>query len=799
MDRFSKAELKAEIEKNLMLLFSVEPEQASDDQFYKATSLMVRNILTEKQKNFSAYNHSNGYKEVYYLSMEFLMGRSLKNSLYNLEIVGLVGAALEEMGVKLENLYEYEPDPGLGNGGLGRLAACYLDGLASQDYNATGYCILYEYGIFKQKIIDGWQTELPDYWLPGGEIWLVPNPDQAIDVHFGGEVEEFWDYGYHHINYKNYNTVKAVPYDMPVSGYQSEGVSNLRLWKAVSAGIDMDSFNRGDYLSALRQNSMTEVISKVLYPNDSHMEGKLLRLRQQYFLVAASVGDIVNRHMSTYGTLDNLADKIAIHINDTHPTLAIPELMRILLDECGYTWERAWELTQGVFAYTNHTVMSEALEVWNEDLFKNLLPRIHQIICEINRRFCLELEQKYHQPPYAVSTMSIVQNRSIKMANLCVVGSHSVNGVSRLHSQIIKDDLFHPFYQVWPEKFTNVTNGIASRRWLLQANPRLTKFISSRIGEGYLKDFSKLSRLKAFADDPDSLKELARVKRENKISFAKFVQKKYGIELAPDSIFDAQVKRLHEYKRQHLNALHILYLIKKLREDPNMDMVPRTFIFGAKAAPGYYLAKQIIRLICVLQKEIENDPVLREKLRIVYLEDYRVTLSELLTPACDVSEQISLAGTEASGTGNMKLMLGGAITLGTYDGANVEIHEQVGDENIVIFGMRTEEVEELRQRGYAPGEYYQNDPLIRDLIDTLYEGIGGNKFPEVADSLKNIDPYMVLADFRAYVQAQEKIQQLYRQPDVWNRMSLMNIAGSGIFCADRAVEEYAERIWHLTK
>lgn len=799
MDRFSKAELKAEIEKNLMLLFSEEPEQASDDQFYKATALMVRNILTEKQKNFSAYTHSNGNKEVYYLSMEFLMGRSLKNSLYNLEIAGLASAALEEMGVKLERLYEYEPDPGLGNGGLGRLAACYLDGLASQDYTATGYCILYEYGIFKQKIIDGWQTELPDYWLPGGEIWLTPNPDQAIDVHFGGEVEEFWDYGYHHINYKNYNTVKAIPYDMPVSGYQSEGVSNLRLWKAVSAGIDMDSFNRGDYLSALRQNSMTEVISKVLYPNDSHMEGKLLRLRQQYFLVAASVGDIVNRHMSTYGTLDNLADKIAIHINDTHPTLAIPELMRILLDECGYTWERAWELTQGVFAYTNHTVMSEALEVWNEDLFKNLLPRIYQIICEINRRFCLELEQKYHQPPYAVSSMSIVQNRGIKMANLCVVGSHSVNGVSKLHSKIIQDDLFHLFYGIWPEKFTNVTNGIASRRWLLQANPRLTKFISSRIGEGYLKDFSQISRLKAFADDPDSLKELAQVKRENKLSFSKFVQKQYGIALNPDSIFDAQVKRLHEYKRQHLNALHILYLMKKLRENPDLDLVPRTFIFGAKAAPGYYLAKQIIRLICVLQKEIENDPLLRQKLRIVYLEDYRVTLSELLTPACDVSEQISLAGTEASGTGNMKLMLGGAITLGTYDGANVEIHEQMGDENIMIFGMRTEEVDALRQRGYAPGEYYEKDPLIQDLINTLYEGISGSKFPEIADSLKNVDPYMVLADFRAYMEAQEKIQQLYRQPEVWSRMSLMNIAGSGVFCADRAVEEYAHRIWRLTK
>lgn len=799
MDRFSKAELKAEIEKNLMLLFSVEPEQASDDQFYKATSLMVRNILTEKQKNFSAYTHSNGNKEVYYLSMEFLMGRSLKNSLYNLEIVGLVSAALDEMGVKLENLYEYEPDPGLGNGGLGRLAACYLDGLASQDYTATGYCILYEYGIFKQKIIDGWQTELPDYWLPGGEIWLTPNPDQAIDVHFGGEVEEFWDYGYHHINYKNYNTVKAVPYDMPVSGYQSEGVSNLRLWKAVSAGIDMDSFNRGDYLSALRQNSMTEVISKVLYPNDSHMEGKLLRLRQQYFLAAASVGDIINHHMATYGTLDNLADKIAIHINDTHPTLAIPELMRILLDECGYTWERAWELTQGVFAYTNHTVMSEALEIWNEDMFKNLLPRIYQIICEINRRFCLELEQKYNQPPYAVSSMSIVQNRGIKMANLCVVGSHSVNGVSKLHSQIIKDDLFHLFYGVWPEKFTNVTNGIASRRWLLQANPRLTKFISARIGEDYLKDFSQLSQLKTFAEDPDTLKELAQVKRENKLSFAGFVQKQYGITLDPESIFDAQVKRLHEYKRQHLNALHILHLMKKLRDNPNLDLTPRAFIFGAKAAPGYYLAKQIIRLICVLQKEIENDPLLRQKLRIVYLEDYRVTLSELLTPACDVSEQISLAGTEASGTGNMKLMLGGAITLGTYDGANVEIHEQVGDENIVIFGMRTEEVNAMRQRGYAPGEYYQKDPLIRDLIDTLYAGISGNKFPEIADSLKNTDPYMVLADFRAYLEAQEKIQQLYRQPDVWHRMSLMNIAGSGVFCADRAVEEYAQRIWRLTK
>jgi len=800
MEHLSKAEMKKRIEDNLSRLFDVDPKKASDDQFYKATSLMVREILTEKRKNFSAYTHANGNKEIYYLSMEFLMGRSLKSSLYNLEIVEDVKEVLAEMGVKLHRLYEYEPDPGLGNGGLGRLAACYLDGLASQDYSATGYCILYEYGIFKQKIIDGWQTELPDYWLPGGEIWLEPNPDQAIDVRFGGEVEEFWDYGYHHINHKNFNTVKAVPYDLPVSGYKTPGVSNLRLWKAVSPGIDMDSFNRGDYLSALSQNSMTEVISKVLYPNDSHMEGKALRLRQQYFLSAASVGDIVNRHMATYGTLDNLADKIAIHINDTHPTLAIPEMMRILLDECGYDWDVAWDMTRRIFAYTNHTVMAEALEVWNEDLFKKLLPRIFQIICEINRQFCQELKEVYGQSDEVVAKLAIVFNRTVRMANLCVVGSHNVNGVSRLHSQIIKDDVFHEFYTIWPEKFTNVTNGIASRRWLMQSNPNLTKFITDRIGEGFLKDFSKLEELLEFADDKKSLDELMAVKRANKEDFAKYVQKNYGIELDVNSIFDVQVKRLHEYKRQHLNALHILYLIKQLRKDPNADIEPRTFIFGAKAAPGYYLAKQIIRLINALQKEIEADPVLRKKLRIVYLEDYRVTLSEILTPAADVSEQISLAGTEASGTGCMKFMQAGAITLGTYDGANVEIHEQVGgDENFMVFGLRTEEVNALKAKGYDPRKYYETDPVIKELVDTLYEGIGGSKFPEIGDSLKNIDPYMVLADFRSYVDAQKKLQVLYRQPEKWARMSLVNIATSGKFCADRAVEDYAREIWHLSK
>ena len=776
--------------------FLTSPDHATDEQLYKSLCMMVRRHLEEEYRRFTANANSNGRKKVYYLCMEFLIGRSLKSSLYNLGIVEDVEEILKEEGIKLENLYEQEPDAGLGNGGLGRLAACFLHSLASLDYPATGYSICYEFGIFKQKIIDGWQTELPDDWLPGGSVWLEARPEEAVSVKFGGHVDEFWDQGYHHVNYKEAETVKAVPYDMYLSGYDCKAVSLLRQWKAESPGFDMELFNRGDYVSAMSKSAQAEAISKVLYPNDNHIEGKKLRLRQQYFMVAASMGDIVAKHLATYGTFDNLHEKVAIHINDTHPTLAIPELMRILLDDCGYTWERAWDIVSKTFAYTNHTVMSEALEKWNEDIFEEMLPRIYQIIKEIDRRFCAEVFDKT-QDLDKVSRMSIVAYHQVRMANLCVVGSHKVNGVSKLHSEIIKESVFKDFYDVYPEKFTNVTNGIAYRRWLCQANPALTSMISSLIGDGFKRDANELANLMKYKDDAGVLEELAKVKRHNKEEFAKHILDMTGVVINTDSIFDVHVKRLHEYKRQHMNALHILSLYRKLLEDPDADITPRTFIFGAKAAPGYYMAKQIIKLICTIGKEIERNPVLKDKIRIVYLEDYRVTLSELLMPASEVSEQISLASTEASGTGNMKLMLSGAITLGTLDGANVEIREAVGDDNIVIFGMTTPQVQELQRRGYHPVEIYNSNPEIHAIVDMLDRGIGGENFSDIASMLRNTDTYMALADFESYQNAHQKIQQLYADQKKWQQMSLINIAQSGRFSSDNAIKNYANNIWNL--
>ena len=775
----------------------VEPCQASDLQFYKAVSRVVRDILAERHRRFSAQAGSQGKKQVSYLSMEFLLGRSLKNSLYNLGVMEPFRQALDEMGVSLENLYEQEPDAGLGNGGLGRLAACYLDALATQELPATGYCILYEYGIFKQKIIDGWQTEQPDLWLPGGEVWLTPRPDESVTVRFGGRIEEFWEEGYHHVIHKDYTTVTAIPYDMYISGYHSGGVSLLRLWQAKRPGVDMDSFNRGDYIGAFGQSSLGEAISKILYPNDSHTEGKLLRLRQQYFLVAASVRDIIKRHMNIYGTLDNFAEKNAIHINDTHPTLAIPELMRLLLDECGYGWDQAWGVVKNTFAYTNHTVLAEALERWNSDLLQSLLPRIHQIILEINRRLCAELYEQHHLDSPAVARMAILGDHELRMANLCVAACHSVNGVSGLHSEIIRRDLFQDFAAIQPEKFCNVTNGIASRRWLGQANPLLTDLITDCIGDGFLKDFSRLAEFGRFRDDARVLERLAEIKRQNKLRLAQYLQKKTGEKLNPDSIFDVQVKRLHEYKRQQMNALEILAQYQSLKDNPNQDFTPRTYLFGAKAAPGYYLAKQIIKLLCTLARVIDEDPQVRDKMRVCYLEDYNVTLSEILMPACEISQQISLAGKEASGTGNMKLMLGGAITLGTLDGANVEIAQAVGKENILIFGMTAQEVEARRAAGYNPEEIYQQNPIVRRALDALRDGIGGETFPDLYRSLRYDDPYMVLADFDAYRVARKESERLYRNRPLFNRMSLINIAASGVFCADRAVGEYADHIWGL--
>ncbi len=796
MQQLTAAQFRERIKDNLTNVIGIAENMAENKDIYQAVAMFVSNLAKENYTHFISKANSEGRKRVYYLSMEFLMGRSLKTTLYNLGLVDVAEEALKPYHVTLEDLYDYEPDAGLGNGGLGRLAACYLDSLATTGYPATGYSICYEFGIFKQKIIEGWQNELPDNWLPGGGIWLHRVPDRAVEVHFGGEIEERWEDGYHYVNYKNYDTVQAIPYDMYVSGFGGKGTSQLRLWRAQSPAFDMEKFNNGDYVNALGQSAMAQAISKVLYPNDNHVEGKLLRLRQQYFLCSASINDIITRHMATYGTLDNLADKVAIHINDTHPTLAIPELMRLLLDECGYSWEKAWDITTRTFAYTNHTVMSEALECWNESMFKMLLPRIYQIITEINNRFSKDVYD-YYGNSEKVNQLAIIANHQVRMAHLCIVGSHSVNGVSKLHSQILKDDVFHDFYCMMPHKFTNVTNGIAYRRWLYQSNPGLTKLLKEHIGDGFLTDGAELSKIKKYANNKTFLTELAKVKRENKVRLAEYVKKANGIVIDPDSIFDVQVKRLHEYKRQHLNALNIMTDYRLLLENPNMDFVPKTYIFGAKAAPGYYLAKQIIKLICTLAKTIDSDPKIREKLQVVFLEDYRVTLSELLMPASEVSEQISLAGTEASGTGNMKLMLNGAITLGTKDGANIEIGEAVGEENIINFGMTADEVAELKARGYHPQQYYQSNENIRKAIDMLTNGIGGVRFDEIANQLKNNDTYMALADFDSYRAAQQKISEIYRDPMKFSNMSLMNIAGAGIFSADRAIHEYAHNIWHL--
>ncbi|MCR4863279.1 MAG: glycogen/starch/alpha-glucan phosphorylase [Ruminococcus sp.] len=789
--------IREEFPRKLQLLYSVSPEEASDKQVYQVLSSIIVEILAAKRQSFINHTHSVGGKQVYYLSMEFLMGRSLKTSLYNLELADDVKAMLKEHDINLDKIYEHEPDAGLGNGGLGRLAACYLDGLATTGFPAMGHSICYEYGIFQQKLEDGWQTELPDNWLPGGSVWLVPKPELAIDIHFEGDLQEYWDNQYHYISHVNYNTVVATPYDMYVAGYGGDGVSVLRLWSAKAPNFNMEMFNKGKYDQALAQNSIANAISKILYPNDNHNEGKSLRLRQQYFLCAASIGDIVNTHMNVYGTLENLADKVAIHINDTHPTLAIPELMRILLDDCGYGWDQAWDIVTHTFAYTNHTVMAEALEKWDVNLVKTIIPRIFSIIVEINNRYCQSLMERNGYDSAKTTRMSIIKDNTIHMATLCVAASHSVNGVSKLHSEIIKQSVFHDEYENTPEKFKNVTNGIAYRRWLYQSNPGLTKLLSDTIGPKFIKDAEELSNLKKFENDEEVLNKLLEVKKLSKESFANYVKRESGIILNTDSIFDVQVKRLHEYKRQHLNVMNILTDYAYLLNNPDAPFTPKTYIFAAKAAPGYYLAKQIIKMIWAISEEIRKNPKISQKLQVIFLENYCVTLSEHLMPAADISEQISLAGTEASGTGCMKLMLNGAITLGTLDGANIEIREACGEENIVIFGMTTPEVNDLRARGYNPTNYFNNDGRIHEAIERMYHGINGCTFNDVANSLKDKDPYMVLADYDSYRNAQQYITECYNDKLKWAKMSLNNIAGAGIFSADRAVTEYADNIWHL--
>ena len=778
--------------------YGVDLSVASHQQIYRALALICRQMMSENHKKFQSKAIGTGSKQVYYLCMEFLMGRSLKMSLFNLGLNDAAQKALAEADISLDSIYEEEPDAGLGNGGLGRLAACYLDGMATDGIPGTGYSILYEYGIFKQKIVDGWQQETADNWLPGGQVWIKSHPDQAQEIRFDGQAIETLEGGFHHVKYENYNSVIAVPNDMYVAGYGSNGVSKLRLWQAKAPSFDMSSFNAGNYNTAISQSASAELISKILYPNDNHTEGKILRLRQQYFFSAASIADILQNHLNQYGTLDNLPDKVAIQLNDTHPTVAIPEMMRILLDECSYEWDAAFDICRKVFAYTNHTVMSEALEKWNADIFRNTLPRIWQIVCEMDRRCRADLAKAFPGDQGKIDYMAIIGDNQVRTANICAYTCHAINGVSKLHSEIIKDSVFHDYFLYKPQAFKNVTNGIAYRRWLLCSNPGLTHLLEETIGDGFKTDASELKKLEKFVDDKTVQAAAAKVKRENKANFANYLQKATGQVIDPDSIFDCQVKRMHEYKRQHLNALNIAAEYLYLKNNPNAEFTPKTYIFGAKAAPGYYMAKQMIRMICKLGKLIDEDPAVRGKLRIVYLEDYCVSLSERLMPASEVSEQISLAGTEASGTGNMKFMLNGAITLGTLDGANVEIADAAGHENEIIFGMLTPEVNALKGMGYHPNAFINGDNTAMAVLDFLEKGWNGENFSEVTSNLRNSDPYMVMADFKDYRRAQHDLQELYRDKQKWNHMSLKNISNAGIFSADRSIMDYARDIWGAT-
>ena len=796
--KLTKKEFEKILKDKVVSECGVTLDVASAEQIYRCMAMIVRQIMSDRQKQFQAKTLGEGKKQVYYLCMEFLMGRSLRTSLFNLGLNEVAEQVLADADIKIDTIYEQEPDAGLGNGGLGRLAACYLDGMATDCIPGTGYSILYEYGIFKQKIVDGWQQETADNWLPGGQVWIKSHPDQAQEIRFDGQAIETWEGGFHHVKYENYNSVIAVPNDMYVAGYGTQGVSKLRLWQAKAPSFDMSSFNAGNYNTAISQSASAELISKILYPNDNHTEGKILRLRQQYFFSAASVADILGNHLNQYGTLENLPDKIAIQLNDTHPTIAIPEMMRILLDECSYEWDAAFDICRKVFAYTNHTVMSEALEKWNVDIFRSTLPRIWQIVQEMDRRCRADLEKAFPGDQGKINYMAIIGDNQVRMANICAYTCHSINGVSKLHSEIIKDSVFHDYFLYKPQAFKNVTNGIAYRRWLLAANPGLTKLLEDSIGPGFKQDASELKKFEKFADDSAMLDKLTAVKRANKVNFANYLEKTTGQVIDPDSIFDCQVKRMHEYKRQHLNAMNIAAEYLYLKANPNADFVPKTYIFGAKAAPGYYMAKQMIRMICKLGKLIDNDPAVKDKLRIVYLEDYCVSLSERLMPASEVSEQISLAGTEASGTGNMKFMLNGAITLGTLDGANVEIADAAGKDNEIIFGMLTPEVNALKGMGYHPQAFISDDNVAMAVLDMLEKGWNGENFSEVTNNLRNSDPYMVLADFKDYRRAQHTVQELYKQKQTWNRMSLMNISNAGIFSADRSIMDYSRDIWGAT-
>ena len=789
------------IEQTCLRLFGCQLKDATEKQAYRAVCCAVRELLQEQQHVFANDMREQSHKQVYYMSMEFLVGTSLRNNLYNLGILDETRELLNSLGFSLDRLCEMEPDAGLGNGGLGRLASCYMDAATGLDIPMTGFSIRYEFGIFRQKIVDGWQMEFPDDWLGMGDVWLQTREDDAVEVRFGGSVHEWVDNGKFKAAQVGYQSVTAVPHDLYISGYGSKSVNKLVLWSAkVPQGFDMAAFSRGDYVRALEQNTMAETISKVLYPADNHISGKRLRLKQQYLLVCASLQSILQSHLKQYHTLTNLHEHVAIHINDTHPALCVPELMRLLLDEYDMAWDDAWKITCETLSYTNHTVMAEALERWPVELFREQLPRVYGIVTEINRRLMEQLMLAYPNDPGKWAYMAVVANGEVRMANLCLAACHKINGVSKLHTQILETGIFRDYYNLGPDRFLNVTNGIAYRRWLGQANPALTAYLRALIGDGFMRDACELEKLMQCYDKPEVLEQLRAIKRENKLRLAKYVASANGVNLDPDSIFDVQVKRLHEYKRQLLNILHVLMLYNRIKDNPSLAVTPHTYIFAAKASAGYVLAKQIISLIVAVSNLINADPQVREKLRVVFIEDYKVSLAEIIIPAADISEQISIAGKEASGTGNMKLMINGAVTLGTLDGANVEICEQVGEQNMFLFGMTSDEVEELWRRGYNPYEFLS--PELDRVLQMLTSGVLGQRFDDIHASLLTnrfgtADGFMTIADFDSYASAQALASRTYLDKRAFTNMQLVNIAKAGIFSSDRAVREYSEKIWNL--
>ena len=804
-DTFDKEKFKKELESNVRMLFRRNLDEATTQQIYQAVAYSVKaDIIDNWIETHKAYEKQDK-KMVYYMSMEFLMGRALGNNMINLLCYDEVRETLEELGLDMNLIEDQEPDAALGNGGLGRLAACFLDSLATLGYPAYGCGIRYRYGMFKQKIENGYQVEVPDNWLKYGNPFEIKRDEYAVEVKFGGYVDVEMHNGRQKFVQKGYQSVRAVPYDMPIVGYGNHIVNTLRIWDAEAINnFNLDSFDKGEYEKAVEQENLARTICEVLYPNDNHMAGKELRLKQQYFFISASVQRAVAKYKQTHDDIRKFHEKVTFQLNDTHPTVAVAELMRILVDEEGLEWDEAWEVTRKTCAYTNHTIMAEALEKWPIELFSRLLPRVYQIVEEINRRFVIEIQNKYPGDQEKIRKMAILYDGQVRMAHLAIAGSYSVNGVARLHTEILKKRELRDFYEMMPEKFNNKTNGITQRRFLLHGNPLLASWVTDKIGDDWITNLDHLKHLKVYVDDEKCQQEFMNIKYQNKVRLAKYIKEHNGIDVDPRSIFDCQVKRLHEYKRQLMNILHVMYLYNELKAHPDMDIVPRTFIFGAKAAAGYYTAKLTIKLINAVADKINNDSSINGKIKVVFIEDYRVSNAELIFAAADVSEQISTASKEASGTGNMKFMLNGALTLGTMDGANVEIVEEVGKDNAFIFGLSAEQVMEYEKNGnYNPRDVYNNNQDVRQVLTQLVNGFYSPENPELFralyDALLEKDTYFTLLDFDSYKEAHNRIDAAYRDEEHWARTAMLQTASAGKFSSDRTIEEYAKEMWHLEK